>query len=256
MKTRSSGSGIAPRETKSSRKRLRAKLYPRIDHEVALRQLRGAYLPLHEEEQSRIPLMASLVDVEAASEYYARREHECLGQLHIANTDLRAKMAQFSSAKRGWNKGRQNVMDEPESDSADARAIFGFDRPSRPAKSKRETYRANTKLRSPRKTRFDTVRHNAMCIRTPIGKEKSRPVLPDIVSEEDSPEREVQESPLAHMALIPQAQMREKLFMMEKEISSMLKDAKTLDLGEWEHPPEAKTEEKKEAETGRASRPA
>jgi len=193
-----------------------------------LRALRGAYLPLHEEEQGRIPLMASLVDVEAANDYYAQRENDSLEAIHSANYDLRNKMAQFVRSKRAWNKGRQNVMDEPDSDTIDARAIFGFDRPSRPPKSTREMYRANTKLRSPRKTRFDTARHNSLYIRTPIPRERKMAVLPDIVTEdnqEDSPDARV--SPLADVALIPQAEMREKLFVIEKEIYAMLTEAQT-----------------------------
>jgi len=231
MKSRSSSSvGLGRRKNKVSRQK--------VDPQVALRALRGAYLPLHEEEQERIPLMASMVDVDAANRFYVERESESLEAIHAANYQLKEKLEEFSNNKRSWsqkNRGGRRLADEPPAEGG----VLGFDRPARPAKSKREIYRANGKLRSPRKTKYDTVAPASLYIRTPMRRDKA--VLPDISPDQEpegscEPQASGVKSPLADVRLIPQGEMRERLFMMEKEINDVMSEAKTLDIGRWDSP--------------------
>jgi len=202
--------------------------HPRVSTEDALRQLRGAYLPLHNEEQKRIPLMASMVDVDAANQFYNDRAAEHLEAIHNANSSLKHKLAEFSSSRRNWTKHKVSPHGSPVRDQA-----LDYDRPTRPAPSTRQLYRSNTKIRPPPKSQFDTSYQTSLYIRTPIDRSRPKQVLPDIEPVEVVQE-EAQDDRLAHVEMIPPAEMRSRLFEMENDIHSILAEARSLEFNKWE----------------------
>jgi len=195
--------------------------------EATLRRLRGAYLPLHDEEQKRIPYMSSKVDVNAENRYYEQVAAERLQGIHDANIDLKQKLQKLSTSKRNWERRAKRRMPPPPN------AIADFDKNERPPPGNREMFRANVKLRAPPQSCFDTVNGTSLYVRDPLGSPKK-----EEEEVEEQPEEELEEKPvvdpLANVKVKDPSELRVQLFEMERSINDILHEAKAMEFSKWE----------------------
>lgn len=192
-----------------------------MNSEEALRSLRGSYLPLHDEEQRRIPLMASQLNVASVHSRHQQNAADRFEEIHFANKELKAKLAEFTACRRAWNRKPRRETPPPYN------AIADFDKPSMPPVSNRELYRTNAKLFPPARSCYDTSNLSSLFIRDPMNNPRSQQVLPPPSESEDNMSNASEaEDPLAHVKLLSPAEMRTKLYEMEHEIESIMADAK------------------------------
>merc|ERR1711959_363862 len=166
---RNSRSESVPLHGEKSKKPRRLKIKP----EEALRSLRGSYLPLHHEEQRRIPLMASLLNVSAAHDKHQQHAADRFEEIHCANKDLKAKLAEFTARRRAWNRKPQRKSPPP----GPYNAIADFDKPDRPPVSTRQLYRTNAKLWPPARSCYDTSNFSSLFVRDPTNDPRSKQPL-------------------------------------------------------------------------------
>lgn len=204
---------------KGSSKRTKPKIDAGESLQSTLRRLRGAYLPLHAEEQARIPLMASGLDVQEMNREHERMIGNRLEGLVTLNRELHYSVDSFWRRRRTWTRrgGRRKPKPAPES------AIEDFDQPRRPdCEEVRNIYRANAKLIPPPKSGLDTSNPCALYVHRP----HPEPEEPEGNNEE---EPEVLEDPLSpqhkDFVMLSPAQMRVKIFEMSNEMSGILKEA-------------------------------
>lgn len=203
---------------KASKKRTTSKMCSGESLQSTLRRLRGAYLPLHAEEQARIPLMASGLDVDETNREHERRMGHRLEGLISLNRELHYSVDSFWRRRRTWTRrgGRRKEKPAPES------AIEDFDLPRAPdCEEMRNIYRANAKLIPPPRSGLDTSNPCALYVHRPHPEPEPEPE-----PEQEPEEQEDKESPQnKDFVLLSPAEMRVKIFQMSNEMSGLLKEA-------------------------------
>lgn len=199
--------------------------------QATLRRLRGAYLPLHAEEQKRIPMMASRLNVEQLNQQHETMIGDRLQNLASLNRELHYRVDSFWRRRRTWSRrgGKRKPRAEPES----AVAALDLPRPSL-CNEQRNMYRSNAKLVPPFQSGFDTSCCRALYVHEPHIKPQSKNTNTEAMilaaEQEVVDAAEMAAAARQRLNFIPDtpAQLRLKIYQMGSEMKGILKEAQAM----------------------------